>query len=485
MIVGFSRHGRGAGHGPVSYLVSPDRPGRQDSPPVILRGNADQTRRLIDSLTFQHRYTSGVLSFAPGETITPEMERTIMDGFERLAFAGLEADQYNILWVRHSHAGHHELHFVTPRVELSTGKSLNIRPPGKRTEEQFDDFRSGINARYGLADPTDPDRARTVSSPGHELKRIAEALRQGQEPPENMRELLDGVLTQRAVAGDIRSRQDLLRHVRELGLEVPRAGKNYITIREPRSGQRWRLKGPLYEDSFSPGHTLEAADAGRQRDYSKPDERAARRFAERVARHHAERAAYHQDRYGRAGPQADRTAVLVPDPAASPDRAEPLARYLGRELGDDALPDRPDQGQAGHDRHDGRDGPGTGTSGKEHLAGPLRQPALRPDRHTLPALSGRILPSSGKEMRHDGAGNAASERIGRVTAAARQATADISAGAAGFTEHVRAYHAGQSVIERAARYLERACRFLAEAARTVQSFLKEKDREPSRGGRSF
>ncbi|KAE8126220.1 hypothetical protein DDE84_11615 [Bifidobacterium tibiigranuli] len=41
-----------------------------------------------------------------------------------------------------------------------------------------------INTRYGLANPTDPDRARTVSSPGHELKRIAEALRQGQEPPE-------------------------------------------------------------------------------------------------------------------------------------------------------------------------------------------------------------------------------------------------------------------------------------------------------------
>lgn len=484
MIVGFSRHGKGAGHGPVSYLVCPDRPSRQDSPPVILRGDADQTRRLIDSLTFRHRYTSGVLSFAPGETITPEMERTIMDGFEKLAFAGLEADQYSILWVRHSHAGHHKLHFITPRVELSTGKSLNIRPPGRRTERQFDDFRSEINARYGLADPTDPDRARTVSSPGHELKRIAEALRQGQEPPENMRELLDGVLTQRAVAGDIRSRQELLRHVRELGLEVPRAGKNYITIREPQSGQRWRLKGPLYEDSFSPGRTLEAADAGRLRDYSKPDERAARRFAERVARHHAERAAYHQDRYGGAGPQAVRTASLVPDPAAAPDRTEPLARYLGRELGDDALPDRPDQGPSSHDRHDGRDGPGTSPSGRENSVQLLRSQGLREDRRNSPSLSGR-LSDSGRILNHDGTGNAVAERIGRVTAAARQATADLSARAAGFTGNVQTHHAGQSVIEGTARYLERACRFLAEAARTVQSFLKGKDREPSRGGRSF
>jgi hypothetical protein len=35
-----------------------------------------------------------------------------------------------ILWVRHSHAGHHELHFVIPRVELSSGKASNSCPSG-------------------------------------------------------------------------------------------------------------------------------------------------------------------------------------------------------------------------------------------------------------------------------------------------------------------------------------------------------------------
>jgi hypothetical protein len=64
---------------------------------------------MIDSLPFKHRYTSGVLSFAPGEIIPPAIEQSIMDGFERVAFAGLQPDQYSILWVRHQHAG-------TPRV---------------------------------------------------------------------------------------------------------------------------------------------------------------------------------------------------------------------------------------------------------------------------------------------------------------------------------------------------------------------------------
>ncbi|MEB6138280.1 relaxase/mobilization nuclease domain-containing protein, partial [Klebsiella pneumoniae] len=65
------------------------------------------------------------------------MEQAIIDRFEAVAFAGLESDQYNILWVRHEHANHHELHFVTPRVELSSGKSLNIRPPGELAKQTF------------------------------------------------------------------------------------------------------------------------------------------------------------------------------------------------------------------------------------------------------------------------------------------------------------------------------------------------------------
>ncbi|QDH18110.1 hypothetical protein [Swingsia samuiensis] len=93
MIIGFSRYGTGAGRGPVQYLLDPHRKGREINKPVLLRGQPDETRELIDSLTFKHKYTSGVLSFAPGETITPKMEQDIINRFEQFAFAGLEPDQ--------------------------------------------------------------------------------------------------------------------------------------------------------------------------------------------------------------------------------------------------------------------------------------------------------------------------------------------------------------------------------------------------------
>jgi hypothetical protein len=102
-----------------------------------------------------------------------------------------------------------------------------------------------------------------AKTPDHELKQAAEALKRGENAPDNVREVMDGILTQRAVTGLIRSRTDLLEHVHDLGCEVTRAGKDYITVAA--AGQRWRLKGPLYARDFDPGRAITAADAARER----------------------------------------------------------------------------------------------------------------------------------------------------------------------------------------------------------------------------
>jgi hypothetical protein len=176
MIMEFSRHGKGNGKGAIQYFTSPKNPNGTDrtpSPVVV--------RRLIDALEVTEKYTSGVLRFRPGEDITRGMEEQMMEAFEHVAFAGLEREQYRILWVRHSHAGHHELHFLVPRIELSTDKSLNIAPPGNAARELFETFRSQINARYGFADPEDrgacsgvPDPARAAAL-AEKLERLSAA----------------------------------------------------------------------------------------------------------------------------------------------------------------------------------------------------------------------------------------------------------------------------------------------------------------------
>jgi hypothetical protein len=250
MIVGFSKHGKGNGVSAINYLTADSHKGINREPPsVIVRGNMQGTSSLIKSLDFEWRYTSGVLSFAPGEKITKQMEENIMDRFEATAFAGLDHDQYNILWVRHEHAGHHELHFIVPRVELSTGKSLNIAPPGSESRSLFDTFRSMINAEFGLADPDDPNRARMFSLPDHIAKINAEATRKGNALRADIREVITESVKRGILLGEIQNREDIETYFSDNGLIVTRTGKNYISVIEPSEGMRIRLKGGIYSES--------------------------------------------------------------------------------------------------------------------------------------------------------------------------------------------------------------------------------------------
>ena len=396
MIVGFSKHGTGNGTGPTKYMTDPNRAGREDAPPEVVKGNADQTREVIDSLDFKHKYTSGVLSFEKGENITPEMEKDIINRFEKMAFAGLESEQYNILWVRHTHAGHPELHFVTPRVEMESGKSMNIKPPGELAQKQFDDFRSEVNARYGLADPDDPDRAKTISTPDHELKKAAQALRNGLKPSENIRELIDSVMTQRAEQGLLNSREDVVENLHDLGFKTPREGKNYITAHDPDSGERWRLKGGLYAKDYDFSRTVEKATQPRTRDYSRPDPEAARSFSQRVDRHIQQRAGYNQKRYPSHEQSPKLEKAQEPHARTADGRLEPLRGFVGRQLGANAIHE---QSNGSPVRERGEVGSIGGQGGHSDVR--ERSKAMRSDRPESGGVR-RGLHGNQGDLEHDG-----------------------------------------------------------------------------------
>lgn len=359
MIVGFASRGQGRGSGPVGYCVkttviqAKKEAFTRDPPPTVLRGDPDATERLIDSLQFKYRYKSGVLSFAPGETITPSMERDIMDRFESVAFAGLDRDAYDILWVRHTHAGHHELHFVTPRVELTTGKSLNICPPGRGARAAYDDFRSMINAEYGLADPDDPARERDLRHAPGDRRAVAweelgvpEGVSAAKRRIE-LRELAHSLIAKRVEAGLIRDRASMVEQVQELGFNVTRASRDSITLLHPDDpdATRFKLKGAIYGAGWELESTIAAANQPRERDYSKRDERAAERYAERVEQHIQQRAQYNRSRYA-ARDEASGQAVPEFDAVAEPAAGDDLSSYISRRLGVHAISVSADPGAA-------------------------------------------------------------------------------------------------------------------------------------------
>lgn len=381
MLIKFTTGGRGGGGEVAAYLTSPDRAGRDHAPPEVVRGDMNRTRDLIDSIDRQWSYTHGVLSFALEDAPTEDQQREAMDAFERLAFAGMDPEQYDITWVRHQHTegGRVELHFVTPRMELSTGKALNVAPPG--WERSYAPLRDMLNWTHGWARPDDPARA---TEHQRAPERAADGFR--------LREGRDGIhayLTELVAAERVTDRASMVAALHEAGLQTPRQGKDYLTVQDPESGEKYRMKGRIYEKGWTYDRELDRAAAkeavqpdGRDRGHDLGRAEAARSELETAI---GKRAAYHAERYPRREPEhdqgiADRAldrALVVDRPGrdvADDGGLVSLALDASRRAGDRAVREL-HQGRSHDPASARRDRSGDVLQGREHGAAPVRSPA--------------------------------------------------------------------------------------------------------------
>lgn len=305
MLIKFTKGGRGSGGQVARYLTNSEREDRNHAPPEVVRGDMDRTRELIDSITRQWTYTHGVLSFALEDAPSEQKQQEAMDAFERLAFAGLDREQWDITWVRHQHTkgGRVELHFVTPRMELTNGKALNIAPPGWAST--YGPLRDVLNWENGWARPDDPERAKELRGPP---KMLLEGLR-GRAG----REALHGYLTGLVAAEQVIDRASMVQSLEEAGLKVPRQGRDYLTVFDPESGEKWRMKGRIYEREWTYERELDRAVAkeagkpdGRNREYDFGRIEEARSQLEARVRSRAEFHAVRYPKYNRdAGGQPE------------------------------------------------------------------------------------------------------------------------------------------------------------------------------------
>ena len=159
----FNRRGTAKSDGALAYLLSEaplkylsgsrDRRGVvRNPPPAVVKGHPELTRKLINQCRNKNKYTSGVISCE--RMISKADEKEIIRRFERVAFTGLREHQFDSLWIRHSHLGRTELHFLVPKNELTSLKALNINPPRLRKEGLYDAFRKLTNHEFNLKDPS-------------------------------------------------------------------------------------------------------------------------------------------------------------------------------------------------------------------------------------------------------------------------------------------------------------------------------------------
>jgi hypothetical protein len=236
MINKFFKHGTGGSAGVIDYLLGKERD-RADA--QVIRGEETITSQLIDSSLFKRKYTSGCLSFEESD-ISEDKKQALMDGFEREVRAGMDVQDVNFLWIEHRDKGRLELNFVIPNLHLSTGKSFT--PYVHKIDlKRFDTWKDIQNFKHGFSDPKEPIKQQLLTTKSN-------------QKPDRKKATLDinQAVLNGIKQGSIRGRADIVTLLETQGLQVEQR-KKYLSLVMPGEQQNLRLKGALYEKSFTVG----------------------------------------------------------------------------------------------------------------------------------------------------------------------------------------------------------------------------------------
>lgn len=263
----------------IDYLCGKERDREQSR---LLEGDIELSLRIAESLEFSNRYTVGCLSFEE-DNIPEEQKREIIERFENTFLAGLEKDQYNILWVEHKDKGRVELNFFIPNVELTTNKRL--QPYYDKADRPLaENFKQVINHEYQFSDPNEPIRAQSLISRNDLPKDKKEAL-------EAINDGLIGMIK----AGSIKNRDDVITALKNNGFEIARVTNKNISIKT--EGQNLRLKGAFYEQDFRFSKELSSDIRERNTEYQRRSEERYQTARERLDNAISRQQQKHREKY--------------------------------------------------------------------------------------------------------------------------------------------------------------------------------------------
>ncbi len=222
--------------------------------------------RLIDQIPRKEKYWSVIVSFHPRDRLKflehlPEIVDDLREEFFRGYPKGQRPGWHVVV---HLDGGNPHLH-ITIANDVD-GRAVRWWYH-KRDLQWLNSVQTYLRAKYNLTDPRSPYHAETLHEDRSRARReaLARLERRAQFDEEARRKLQEirtrdelrrkvNELAERAyLEGLVADREELIRHFEELGLKVPRRGRDYITVSLTTStGKeiRVRLRGSIYGQGF-------------------------------------------------------------------------------------------------------------------------------------------------------------------------------------------------------------------------------------------
>ncbi len=243
MLIKIFDSGTSNGQAPVNYLLGDkNHTGKlRTETPEVIEGDAQTTINLINSMDRKLKYTSGVIAFRNDEKPTDKQIAEILKDFKTTFFAGLDKNNFDMLVVAHREIGKGlELHFVVPKLEIQSGKKLNISPPGKRNQDFFNIFCKCQNQKHGwnqvVGDPlkTAQSGFETKSPNGADDKKVKSYLAE---------KIRNHILN-----GKLENRDQLITFLSNHKCEITRVGSDYLSVVLPGAIKARRFKGAMFSE---------------------------------------------------------------------------------------------------------------------------------------------------------------------------------------------------------------------------------------------
>jgi len=235
MVVKFFSNKGGGGIGAINYLLDKKRVALEQA--KLLKGNEDLTRKLISLIDNKQKLTVGCLSFSEKD-IDEDLKFKLMADFENILMAGLDKNQYNILWVQHTDKDRLELNFAIPKLELKSKKAL--QPYYHKSDlarvEMWQDI---VNLKYGFTNPKDPENQRSVNTTKVEISKT--------KSYESLNKQIHNAIKE----GKIKSRDELILVLERSNIKITRKSDNYLSLKLPNSKKARRFKHDIYTSRFT------------------------------------------------------------------------------------------------------------------------------------------------------------------------------------------------------------------------------------------
>ena len=299
----FLDHGKGsAAHASAYVLDKFDHLGNIRAGVDVLRGDATTFNAICDSSPHLWKYTSGVIAWSKEDSPTDEQIKEVLDEFEKHAFSGLEQSQYHLFAVLHTDDdGSKHIHVLAPRLDIQSGKSLNIAPP--RHEKHFDSLRDYFNTKYQWSRPDDLLLMKTTQEPNHIAKLNAQAknILTSQDletlTKKQFCKTVDNYVKTLLKTQIVKNRAEIVSCIEQLeGVASVRA-KQTVTV-TLNNGKKHRLSGDFYHEQFEIGLYSERLRAEAESRPTASELATTLRNAENVRDdYRAKRETYHQQHY--------------------------------------------------------------------------------------------------------------------------------------------------------------------------------------------